>query len=139
VIHYPGGGDQIAAVLGGHVTAGVGGVPEFASQVKSGKLRALAFSSPERLAGLDVPTRKEQGIAVVFGTWRSLMSQKQASDAERKEGAAIEEMVATPTWKASLVRYGWLDAYQPAEGFDASPKEQQAMMKTALGDLGLLK
>jgi hypothetical protein len=48
-------------------------------------------------------------------------------------------MVATPTWKASLVRYGWLDAYQPAEGFEASLKEQQVMMKTALGDLGLLK
>jgi hypothetical protein len=42
-IHYSGGGEQIAAVLGSHVTAGVGGVPEFASQVRSGKLRALAF------------------------------------------------------------------------------------------------
>ena len=140
VIHYPGGGEQIAAVLGGHVTAGVGGVPEIASQIKSGKLRALAFSSPERLAGLDVPTMKEQSVDVVFGTWRCLMSQKQATDAERKElGAAIEKMVATPTWKASLERYGWLDAYQPAEGFDAFLKEQQVMMKTALSDLSLLK
>jgi hypothetical protein len=42
-IHYSGGGEQIAAVLGSHVTAGVGGVQEFASQVRSGKLRALAF------------------------------------------------------------------------------------------------
>jgi putative tricarboxylic transport membrane protein len=82
VIHYPGGGEQIAAVLGGHVTAGVGGVPEFASQIKSGKLGALAVSSLERLAGLDVPTRKEQGVALVFGTWRGLMSQRQATDAE---------------------------------------------------------
>ena len=35
---------------------------------------------------------KEQGVDVVFGTWRGLMSQKQASDAERKELAdAIAE------------------------------------------------
>jgi putative tricarboxylic transport membrane protein len=81
-IHYSGGGEQIAAVLGSHVTAGVGGVPEFASQIKSGKLGALAVSSLERLAGLDVPTRKEQGVALVFGTWRGLMSQRQATDAE---------------------------------------------------------
>jgi tripartite-type tricarboxylate transporter receptor subunit TctC len=81
-IHYPNGGEQIAAVLGSHVTAGVGGVPEFASQIKSGKLGALAVSSLERLAGLDVPTRKEQGVALVFGTWRGLMSQRQATDAE---------------------------------------------------------
>ena len=67
------------------------------------------------------------------------MSQKQATDAEWKELATIEKMVATPTWKASLERYGWLDAYQAAEGFDAFLKEQQVMMKTALGDLSLLK
>jgi putative tricarboxylic transport membrane protein len=126
-IHHSGGGEQIAAVLGSNVTAGVGGVQEFASQVRSGKLRALAFWSLERLAGLDVPTMKEQGVDVVFGTWRGLMSQKQATDAERKElGAAIEKMVATLTWKASLEKYGWLDAYQPAEGFDAFLKEQQS-------------
>jgi putative tricarboxylic transport membrane protein len=139
-IHYPGGGEQIAAILGGHVTVGVGGIPEFAPQINSGKLRALAVSSAERLAGLDIPTMKEQGVDVVFGTWRGLMAQKQATDAERKElGAAIEKMVATPVWKTSLEKYGWLDAYQPADGFDAFLKEQQAMMTTALGELGLLK
>ncbi|WP_445504573.1 Bug family tripartite tricarboxylate transporter substrate binding protein [Microvirga sp. G4-2] len=139
-INYAGGGEQVAAILGGHVTAGVGGVPEFASQIKSGKLRALAVSSGERLAGLDVPTLKEQGVDVVIGTWRGLMARKQATDAERKElSAAIEKMVATPVWKASLERNGWIGAYQNAEGFGAFLKEQQAMMKTALGELGLLK
>jgi putative tricarboxylic transport membrane protein len=139
-IHYPGGGEQIAAILGGHVTVGVGGVPEFAPQIASGKLRALAVSSPEHLTGLDVPTMKEQAVDVAFGTWRGLLAQKQTTDAERKElGAAIEKMVASPAWKASLEKYGWLDAYKPAEGFGAFLVEQQTMMKGALGDLGLLK
>jgi putative tricarboxylic transport membrane protein len=139
-IHYPGGGEQIAAIMGGHVTVGVGGVPEFAAQIKSGKLRALAVSSPERLAGLDVPTLKEQGVDVAIGTWRGLMAQKQATDAEKKElGAAIEKMVATSIWKSTLEKQGWLHAYEPSAGFAAFLKEQQAMMKSALGDLGLLK
>jgi putative tricarboxylic transport membrane protein len=139
-IHYPGGGEQIAAIMGGVVTVGVGGVPELASQIKSGKIRALAVSSPERLAGLDVPTLKEQGINVAIGTWRGLMVRKQATDAEKKElSAAIEKMVATPAWKSTLERYGWLEAYQSSDKFGAFLKEQQAMMKTALEELGVVK
>ena len=139
-IHYSGGGEQMAAIMGGHVTVGVGGVPELASQIKSGKLRALAVSSPERLAGLDIPTLREQRVDVAIGTWRGLMVPKQTGEAEKKElSAAIEKMVATPTWKSALEKHGWLDAYQPAEGFGAFLKEQQAMMRTALGELGLLK
>ena len=139
-IHYSGGGEQMASIMGGHVTVGVGGVPEFESQIKSGKLRALAVSSPERLAGLAIGTLKEQGVDVAIGTWRGLMAQKQASEVERKElSAAIEKMVATPTWKSTLEQYGWLDAYQPSDGFGRFLKEQEAMMKSALGDLGLIK
>jgi putative tricarboxylic transport membrane protein len=97
-------------------------------------------SSPERLAGLDVPTLKEQGINVAIGTWRGLMARKQATDAEKKElSAAIEKMVATPAWKSTLERYGWLEAYQSSDKFGAFLKEQQAMMKTALEELGVVK
>ena len=139
-IHYPGGGEQIAAIMGAVVTVGVGGVPELASQIKSGKIRALAVSSAERLPGLDVPTLKEQGVDIAIGTWRGLLTRKGATDAEKKElSAAIEKMVATPSWKSALERNGWIGAYQGSEAFGAFLKEQQAMMKTALEELGVLK
>ncbi|MXQ13099.1 Bug family tripartite tricarboxylate transporter substrate binding protein [Microvirga makkahensis] len=139
-INYAGGGEQIASILGGHVTVGVGGVPEFASQIESGKLRAIAVSSPERLEGLDVPTLKEQGVDVAYGTWRGLMTTKKASEAEMKElGDAIRKMVETKAWKASLERYGWIPAYEPSDGYAAFLKGEQDMMRTALGELGLLK
>ena len=32
--------------MGGHVAAGISGYGEFAGQIKSGKLRALAISAP---------------------------------------------------------------------------------------------
>ena len=44
-VAFKGGGEAVAAILGGHVTAGVSGVGEFAEQIKAGKMRALAVSA----------------------------------------------------------------------------------------------
>ena len=139
-INYAGGGKQLVAVLSGRVTAGIGGAPEFASQIASGRMRALAVSSPERLEGLDVPTLREAGVEVTFGTWRGLMIQKDA-DPETKAAMAdaIARMVATPAWKAALKQRGWTESYRPAEGFAAFLAEQKALMRTSLTDLGLVK
>ena len=140
VVHYAGGGEQVAATLGGHVTVAVGGLPEFAPQVEAGKLRMIAVSSPERLPGVDAPTLKEQGIDVALGTWRGLMAQPQMREADKDAVAdAIGKMVTTPAWQATLQKFGWLDAYQPAEGFAAFLDEQQALVEGALKDLGLVK
>ena len=43
-----GGGDQVANIVGGHVTAGVAGLGEFAEHIKGGRMRALAVSGAER-------------------------------------------------------------------------------------------
>ena len=48
------------AIVGGHVTAGVSGIGEFAEQIKGGRMRALAVSSPAKFDGY--PSLKEQGI-----------------------------------------------------------------------------
>ena len=43
-----GGGDQVANIAGGHVTAGIAGLGEFAEHIKGGRMRALAVSGPRR-------------------------------------------------------------------------------------------
>jgi putative tricarboxylic transport membrane protein len=50
-VAFKGGGEAIAAIIGGHVTAGVSGIAEFAEHVKGGRMRALAVSSPKRSDG----------------------------------------------------------------------------------------
>ena len=50
-VPFKGGGEAIAAILGGHVTAGVSGLGEFAEQIKAGKMRALAQSGAEEARG----------------------------------------------------------------------------------------
>src|SRR5918992_1641840 len=69
-VPFKGGGEAIAAIVGGHVTAGVSGIGEFAEQVKGGRMRALAVSSPSKTD--NVQSLKEQGLAVELSNWRGV-------------------------------------------------------------------
>ena len=71
-VAFRGGGEAVAAILGGNVTVGGSGYSEFAEYIKAGKMRAIAVTSDKRLPGIDVPTMKEQGINVVIGNWRGV-------------------------------------------------------------------
>ena len=134
------GGEMLAAVMGGHLTVGTGGYNEFASQIQAGKLRAIAVSSATRLPGIDAPTLKEQGVDVELVNWRSVMAQGGLKPAERKElDAAMGRMVQSAEWKQILKERGWVDAYLPSDQFAAFVKDQQAVIKATLTDLGLLK
>lgn len=65
VIHVPykGSGPAIADLLGGQVNAMIDTVPAAQSQIKSGKLRALATTTKERVPSVpDVPTVIEAGM-----------------------------------------------------------------------------
>ena len=41
-VPYKGGGEAVAAIIGGHVSVGVSGLSEFAQHIQSGKMRAIA-------------------------------------------------------------------------------------------------
>ena len=66
VLHLvPGGGERVAAVLGGHVDMMMLEPSEAGELLRAGKLRALAQIAERRIAGYeDVPTVKEAGFDV---------------------------------------------------------------------------
>src|SRR5215212_2939479 len=66
-VAFRGGGEAVAAILGGNVTVGGSGYTEFAEYINTGKMKAIAVTSETRLKGIDVPTMKEQGYNVVIG------------------------------------------------------------------------
>ena len=82
-VPFSGGGESLAAILGGKVTAGISGFGEYEGQIKAGKLRAIGVSSPQRLPGVDVPTFREQGIDLVITNWRSVMAAPGISEAQK--------------------------------------------------------
>jgi putative tricarboxylic transport membrane protein len=64
-ISFPGGGERIAALLGGHVDMMVIEPQEAGEHIRSGSMRVLAQVSDKRLAGYpNVPTLKEAGYDV---------------------------------------------------------------------------
>jgi len=64
-ISFPGGGERIAALLGGHVNMMVIEPAEAGEHIRAGNMRVLAQVSDRRLSGFpNVPTLKEAGFDV---------------------------------------------------------------------------
>jgi tripartite-type tricarboxylate transporter receptor subunit TctC len=62
-VPYPGNGPSVNALLGGHVTMMFGTYANVAEHLKSGKLRAIAATTPQRFEALpDLPTVAELGF-----------------------------------------------------------------------------
>jgi putative tricarboxylic transport membrane protein len=139
-VPFSGGGEALAEMLGGRVAAGVSGYNEFESQIKAGKLRALAVSTGRRIEGVDVPTVKEAGLDVELTNWRGLMGGPGITDAQKAAlSAAVEKAVKSPEWEKIRKARGWDDAYLPANEFAAFLKTDQARVKDALTSIGLVK
>ncbi|MSP51401.1 MAG: tripartite tricarboxylate transporter substrate binding protein [Alphaproteobacteria bacterium] len=139
-VAYSGGGPAQAAILGGHVAAGVSGWGEFAGQIEAGKMRALAISSPARVAGIAAPTLKEQGVAVELLNWRGVFAPPGLKEPELKAlAAAIEKMANSAAWKVELEKKQWLGTYMPAAEFTAYVAAETKAIEAILAKLGIAK
>lgn len=139
-VPFSGGGEALAAMLSGRVTAGISGWGEFEGQIKAGKLRAIAVSSPERLKDNPTPTLKEQGINLDMINWRSVMAAPGISAEQKKAiSEAIDKMVKSKEWKDVLVQRGWDDSYLPEPAFGEFLKAEQTRVEAVLKSVGLVK
>ena len=139
-IPFSGGGESLAAILGGKVTAGISGLSEYEGQIKAGKLRALGLTSAQRLPGVDIPTFKEQGIDLVLANWRSVVAPPGISPEQRKVlSDAVEKMVKSDAWKEILKQKGWDDAYLGGDAFADFLKTEIARVTEVLKSVGLVK
>ncbi|MBH0237714.1 Bug family tripartite tricarboxylate transporter substrate binding protein [Methylobrevis albus] len=137
-VAYSGGGEAQAAILGNQVSCGISGWGEFSEQVAAGNMRALGISSGTRVAGIDVPTFKEQGVDVEFFNWRGVFAPPEISaDDEAKLVALLDAMVASDAWKAECEKRGWTQIYLKGDEFAASLESEIARTEAILKTLGL--
>jgi len=137
-VAYKGGGEAVAAIIGGHVTAGVSGIGEFAEHVKSGKMRALAVSAPSKTEG--VPSLKEQGIDVVLGNWRGIFAAPGITPAQRDALVKlVQDATNTPAWKGTLEKMGWSGEFLAGDAFKTFLEQDTKRIAGIIDSLGIRK
>jgi putative tricarboxylic transport membrane protein len=139
-VPFSGGGEALAAILGGHVAAGISGYGEWAGQIQAGELRALAISSAERLPGIDIPTLKEQGIDVELANWRAVVAPPGITDEQKKVLiSAVDDMAKNEAWKKTLAENNWLDLYMSGDEFATFLAEENKRITETLTQIGLVQ
>jgi len=135
-------GEAITALLGGNVAFISTGIGEMVPQLQAGTVRALAVTSATRRPGLmkDIPTVKELGINTTYEVWRGIFGAPGMSkDAQAWWAKTLKTMAGTKTWKESLEKLQWVDAYADAKEFanflEDDYKSYQGLMVT----LGFVK
>jgi len=139
-VAFSGGGDALAAIIGGQVTVGVGGYSELQDQIKSGNVRAIGISAASRVAGVDIPTLKEQGVDATLSNWRGIAAPPGLSPAQRQAYLDLtDKVVKSATWKEQLKTNGWNDEYLAGDAFKTYIEEETQRVTEILTQLGLVK
>lgn len=139
-VAFSGGGEALAAILGGQVTAGISGVGEFLPQVEAGTMRILAVSTDTRWPNTDAPTLMESGYDVNVMNWRMVAAAPGLDDAQKAQVAAdIDALVNSAGWQQALADKGWLNTYLAGADFEAQLAVEIETTTQILKDIGLVQ
>ena len=137
-IPYAGGGEALAAILGGQVSVGISGFSEFSAQIEAGALKVIGITAPERQSYLDAPTFAEQGFDVDVQNWRMIAGAPGITDEQKATLlGTIETMAASDAWSQALASKGWVNTFLAGEEFAAYLDEQIVATGAILKDLGI--
>ena len=139
---FKGSSEAITALLGSHIEIVSTGATNAAGHMAAGKLRVLGVSSGQRLPGAmaTVPTWKEQGVDLVYGSWRSVVAPKGVTPEQVAFWeSALRQVVESADWKAELERNYWGDFFMTGAEFRKTIDREYREMKGVLVELGLAK
>ena len=139
---FKGGGDAIAALLGGTVQLSSGSLPPAAQHIKAGTLRCLAVTGETRWPDLpDVPTMQEAGYKdFVFATDTVLLAPaKTPPDVVKWLEAETLKVLGTPEMKDKLYRAGFQVRPKGADAAWARVTKEIKMFKDIIDQAGIKK
>jgi putative tricarboxylic transport membrane protein len=137
-ISFPGGGERIAALLGGHVNMMVVEPQEAGEHIKAGNMRVIATVADKRLGGFpDIPTIKEAGydVPVVPQVRGIVMPPDVAPDVVAYYEDLFQRLTRTATWKKYLEDQQFEDGYMKSaelsKFFDSFTEQMRGILKEA--------
>ncbi|MCP5372245.1 MAG: tripartite tricarboxylate transporter substrate binding protein [Hyphomicrobiales bacterium] len=123
LVHIPmqGGAPGAKALLGGDIAMLPANASTVASNLKAGKMRALAVFNKERDPAFpDVPTAKEQGHPVYGSPFVGMAVAKGVpQEAVDRLRAALQKVANDPDFQAKAVKTATAITYLPADDFGA--------------------
>jgi len=138
-VAFRGGGEAVAAILGGNVSIGGSGYSEFQPYIESGKMRPIAITAPQRIKGLDIPTMKELGYNVEIGNWRGVYGAPGITPAQRQ---ALIDLVVKATkskaWAEALEKNGWTPALMTGKDFEDFVDREFASLRAIMHKSGMV-
>lgn len=139
-VPFRGGGEAIAAILGGNVSIGGSGYSEFAQYIESGKMRPIGVTSATRLKNAPkVPTMKEQGFNVEIGNWRGVYGAPGITPAQRKALTdLLQKTVKSKGWMEAMEKNGWTDAWLAGPAFDEFVEREFAALRVTMVKAGMI-
>ncbi|MDT8327211.1 MAG: tripartite tricarboxylate transporter substrate-binding protein [Roseovarius sp.] len=140
-VAFDGGGDAIAALLGGSIEVYMGDVGEMVPHIESGQMRMLAVMSPERLEApfAEIPTAMEQGFDVEWTILRGFYMGGNVSD--EAYGAWVEAFEAaydTDEFAAIQKERGLLPLNLAGDALQTSIEERVENLRAIAKEAGLI-
>lgn len=140
-IPFKGGGKAAAAVVGGHVDLLFQNLSGVIGNIQSGKLRALAVTTDQRVASLpEVPTVAElghPGLGVIVG-WSGLWGPKDLSDdVVTKWTAVLQNLEQDKAWNKMTKGLGSVPTIMNPDDTQAFVKAQYETFREVTERLGL--
>lgn len=139
---FKGSAEAVTALLGNHIEFISTGAANAVPHAATGKLRLAGVSAAQRLSGAmaGVPTWKEQGLDLVYGSWRTIFGPKGLSPEHLAYWEnALRKVSETAEWKAELDRYCWSDYFVTGAALRKNLDKEYADMKSVLIELGLVR
>ena len=137
MVPFTGAAPAITSTIGGHTPIAFTALPPAMTNIKEGKLRALAILSTQRIPALpDVPTAAEAGIPGHEGDTLTgiVVAAKTPKEVVERLNAEIRKLVALPDVKEKLEALGFVAvANTPAE-FGERIKVETAKWSKVIND-----
>ncbi len=131
-VHYKGGAPALQDLVGGQVPVSINPLAELLPQLKSGKIRVLAVTSPERSKFLpDVPTMSEAGFpSIAFSSWLGFFAPAGTpADVVKRLANGIADASAWGDTQQSILKFAMEPVAMTPVGFATQLKADLARWK----------